>query len=133
PALLHRLPLLGGNERERTVSASSGRAIIVNGAFNGGGGQQDLVRTETHMNLNESLAWTKGHHLIQAGFQLPDWSERGFFDRGNAGGTYSFSGLTNYELGRPYAFTQQLGNGDVSFLEKLLGTYVKDDWQARAG
>src|SRR3954453_3833735 len=75
----------------------------------------------------------KGHHLIQAGFQLPDWSERGFCDRSNAGGHYSFSGLTNYELGRPYAFTQQLGNGDMSFLEKQLGTYIKDDWQARAG
>jgi hypothetical protein len=133
PTLLNQFQMLVGHEREPTVSASAARAIVVNGAFTGGGAQADLVRTETHMNLNESLAWTKGHHLIQAGFQLPDWSERGFFDRTNAGGTYSFSGLTNYDLGRPYAFTQQLGNGDVSFLEKQLGTYIKDDWQARAG
>ena len=33
------------------------QAIVVNGAFTGGGGAQvDLVRTETHMNLSESLA-----------------------------------------------------------------------------
>ena len=133
PTLLNQFQMLVGHEREPTVSASSARAIIVNGAFNGGGGQQDLVRTETHMNLNESLVWTRGHHLIQAGFQLPDWSERGFYDRSNFGGTFVFSGLDTYAAGKPYAFTQQQGNGDLSLLEKQLGTYVKDDWQAGAG
>jgi hypothetical protein len=133
PTLLNQFQMLVGHEREPTVSASSARAIVVNGAFTGGGGQADLVRTETHMNLNESLAWTKGHHLIQAGFQLPDWSRRGFYDRSNFGGTFSFSGLDTYAAGRPYAFTQQQGNGDLAFLEKQVGTYIKDDWQARAG
>ena len=36
------------------------RSIVVNGAFTGGGAQADLLRTETHINLNESLAWTQG-------------------------------------------------------------------------
>jgi hypothetical protein len=133
PTLLNLFQVLVGHEREPTVSAFAARAIVVNGAFTGGGAQADLLRTETHMNLNESLAWTRGHHLIQAGFQLPDWSERGFFDRTNFGGTFSFSGLDAYAAGRPYAFTQQQGNGDLAFLEKLLGTYIKDDWQAMPG
>jgi hypothetical protein len=133
PTLLNQFQILAGHEREPTVSASSARAIIVNGAFTGGGGQADLVRTETHMTLNESLAWTKGHHLIQAGFQLPDWSRRGFYDRTNFGGTFFFSGLDTYAAGIPYAFTQQQGNGDLALLEKQLGTYIKDDWQAAAG
>jgi hypothetical protein len=133
PTLLNQFQMLVGHEREPTLSASSARGIVVNGAFTGGGGQNDLVRTETHMNLNESLAWTKGHHLIQAGFQLPDWSRRGFYDRSNFGGTFFFSGLDAYAAGKPYAFTQQQGNGDLALLEKQLGTYIKDDWQARAG
>ena len=133
PTLLNRFQMLFGHEREPTVSASATRGIVVNGAFTGGGGQADLVRTETHINLNESLAWTKGRHLIQAGFQLPDWSRRGFEDRSNFGGTFFFSGLNTYAAGGPYAFTQQQGNGDLSLLEKQLGTYVKDDWQARPG
>ncbi|MCU1383246.1 MAG: hypothetical protein JWL71_1943 [Acidobacteria bacterium] len=133
PTLLNQFQMLAGHEREPTVSLSPARAIIVNGAFTGGGGQGDLVRTETHMNLNESLAWTKGHHLIQAGFQLPDWSQRGFFDRSNFGGTFSFASLDAYAAGKPYAFTQQQGNGDVALLEKQVGTYIKDDWQAGAG
>jgi hypothetical protein len=133
PTLLNQFQMLVGHEREPTLSASSERGIVVNGAFTGGGGQADLVRTETHMNLNESLTWTKGHHLIQAGFQLPDWSRRGFYDRSNFGGTFYFSGLDAYAGGKPYAFTQQQGNGDLALLEKQLGTYIKDDWQARSG
>ena len=125
--------MLVGHEREPTTSASPARGIVVAGAFTGGGGQGDLVRTETHMNLNESLAWTKGHHLVQAGFQLPDWSRRGFYDRTNFGGTFYFSGLDTYASGKPYAFIQQQGNGDLALLEKQLGTYIKDDWQARPG
>ena len=34
---------------------------------------------------------------------------------------------------RPYAFTQQQGNGDLALLEKQVGTYIKDDWQVRPG
>src|SRR5476651_1075672 len=86
PTLLNQFQVLVGHEREPTVSASAAPGIVVNGAFTGGGGQGDLVRTETHMNLNESLGWTTGHHLVQAGFQLPDWSRRGFYDRRTSAG-----------------------------------------------
>ena len=74
-----------------------------------------------------------GRHLVQAGFQLPDWSRRGFYDRTNFGGTFYFSGLDAYASGMPYAFTQQQGNGDLALLEKQVGTYIKDDWQVRSG
>ena len=133
PTLLNQFQMLFGHEREPTISALPTPSIVVNGAFTGGGAQADLLRTETHINLNESLAWTKGHHLVQAGFQLPDWSERGFFDRTNFGGTFFFSGLNSYAAGLPYAFTQQQGNGDLSFLEKQVGAYLKDDWQVQPG
>jgi hypothetical protein len=133
PTLLNQFQMLFGHEREPTLSALPTPSIVVNGAFTGGGAQADLLRTETHINLNESLAWTKGHHLVQAGFQLPDWSERGFFDRTNFGGTFFFSGLNSYGAGLPYAFTQQQGNGDLSFLEKQVGAYLKDDWQVLPG
>jgi hypothetical protein len=129
PTLLNQFQVLVGHEREPTTSATPDPGLVVAGAFTGGGGQGDLLRTETHMNLNESLAWTHGHHLVQAGFQLPDWSRRGFYDRTNFGGTFYFSGLNTYSAGQPYSFTQQGGNGDVAFLEKQVGAYIKDDWQ----
>ena len=85
------------------------------------------------MQLTESLTWIARHQTVQAGFQLPDWSRRGFYDRTNFGGTFYFSNLDAYAAGRPYAFTQQQGNGDLALLEKQVGAYIKDDWQVRPG
>jgi len=133
PTLVNQFQMLFGHEREPTTSLTPDRAIIVAGAFTGGGAQVDLVRTETHINLNESLSWTHGKHLVQAGFQLPDWSRRGFYDKTNFGGSYYFANLAAYETGQPYAFTQQQGNGDLALLEKQVGAYVKDDWRIRPG
>jgi outer membrane receptor protein involved in Fe transport len=112
---------------------SPARALLVAGAFTGGGAQADLLRTETHIQMSSSLAWTRGTHLIQTGFQLPDWSRRGFFDQTNRGGTFYFAGLNLLAVGQPYSFVQQQGNGDVAFLEKQVGAYVKDDWQVKPG
>jgi hypothetical protein len=133
PALFNQFQVLVGHEREPTMSVSAARGIVVAGALTEGGAQGDLLRTETHMQLNESLGWTRGRHLVRAGFQLPDWSRRGFFDHTNFGGTFYFSGLDTFSTGQPYAFIQQHGNGDVVFLEKQVGAYVKDDWQIGPG
>jgi hypothetical protein len=70
---------------------------------------------------------------VQLGVQVPDWSWRGFDDQRNAGGTFYFANLHAYAAGQPYAFTQQQGNGRLTWLEKVLGVYVKDDWQPRPG
>jgi carboxypeptidase family protein/TonB-dependent receptor-like protein len=129
PTLVSQFQVLFGHEREPTLSVSPNQAVVVAGAFTGGGAQGDLIRTETHMQLNASLGWTKGRHLVQAGFQLPDWSERGFDDRTNVAGTFYFANLPLYQAGRPYSFVQQQGNGVLSFLEKQVGAYVKDDFQ----
>jgi hypothetical protein len=133
PTLVNQFQMLLGHEREPTTSRTPDRGIVVAGAFAGGGGQSDLVRTETHINMNENLTWIHGAHLVQTGFQLPDWSRRGFNDRTNFGGTFFFAGLDAYAGGKPYSFTQQRGNGDVALLEKQVGAYLKDDWQVRPG
>jgi carboxypeptidase family protein len=133
PTLFGQVQVLAGHEREPSVSLSPSRAIVVAGAFTAGGGQGDQVRTETHTQMTASLTWTKGRHLLQSGFQLPDWSRRGFYDRTNFGGTFYFADLGSYAAGRPYSFVQQQGKGDVVVLEKQVGTYVKDDWQAGGG
>ena len=133
PTLVNQFQMLFGHEREPTTSLTADRGIVVAGAFTGGGGQADLVRTETHINLHESVSWIHGQHQIQAGFQLPDWSRRGFYDRTNFGGTFFFASLDDYVSGRPFAFTQQQGDGDLALLEKQVGMYVKDEWQVRPG
>ena len=133
PTLLNQFQMLVGHEREPTTARRRARASSSPARSPAAAGRAICVRTETHMQLNESLAWTHGQHLVQAGFQLPDWSRRGFYDRTNFGGTFYFCGLDTYAAGQPYSFIQQQGNGDLAFLEKQVGTYVKDDWQVRPG
>jgi carboxypeptidase family protein/TonB-dependent receptor-like protein len=133
PALVNQFQFLVGQEREPTTSVSPDRGIVVDGAFTGGGAQSDLLRTERHFQLTDSLTLTKGRHLAQAGFQVPDWSWRGFDDHTNAGGTFYFSDLGAYSAGRPYSFIEQQGNGHLVLLEKVLGLYLKDDWQMQPG
>jgi hypothetical protein len=131
PGLINQFQFLTGQEREPTTSATQGIGIVVPGAFIGGSAQGDNLRTERHFQVAESLTLTAGHHLVAAGFQVPDWSRRGYDDNSNRLGTFSFADLAAYEAGRPYAFTQQQGNGHIVLLEKVLGLYLKDDWQAR--
>jgi hypothetical protein len=133
PTLFFQFQVLVGHEREPTVSVSSAPGIIVAGAFTGGGAQADLLRTETHTQLATSVVWTRPTHVVQAGFQLPDWSRRGFYDHTNTGGTFYFANLLTYAAGTPYSYVHQQGNGDLAFLEKQVGAYIKDDWQARSG
>ncbi len=129
PTVVNQFQILVGHELEPRTSVSSAPGVVVNGAFTGGGAQVNLRRTELHVQLAENLAITKESHLLQLGFQVPDWSRRGFYDRSGFGGTYYFSDLGAYAAGRPYAFIQQQGNGDVVWLEKVLGLYANDDWQ----
>src|SRR5207237_9501993 len=82
PSLLNQFQVLFGHEREPTLSASAARGIVVAGAFTSGR-QGDVVPTEVHTQMTESLVWIAGRHQVQAGLQLPDWSRRGFFDRTN--------------------------------------------------
>ncbi|MEO8481981.1 MAG: TonB-dependent receptor [Acidobacteriota bacterium] len=131
PNLFLQVQTLVGHEKETTVNASEARGIVVAGAFSGGGAQRDLVRTETHMQVTQSLTWSHRGHTLQAGFQLPDWSRRGFDDRTDVGGTFYFDGLDSYAANRPYAFSYQQGNGQLALLEKQVATYLKDDWQMR--
>jgi hypothetical protein len=109
PSLFLQVQVRVGHERETTLGASDAQRIVVAGAFTGGGAQRDLVRTELHAQINQSLTWAHGHHTVQAGFQLPDWSQRGFDDRTDFGGTFYFDGLASYQAGQPYAFSQQQG------------------------
>jgi Carboxypeptidase regulatory-like domain len=131
PTLVNQFQILVGHEIEPTTSVSPLPGIVVNGAFTGGGAQVDQRRTELHFQLSENLAATRGNHLLQIGFQVPDWSRRGFDDHSGFGGTYYFSDLAAYAAGTPYSYVQQTGNGRVVWLEKVLGAYVNDDWQIR--
>ena len=69
--------MLFGHEREPTTSLTAARAIVVAGAFTGGGARRISSDRDAYQHEREP-AWSHGSHFVQAEFQLPDWSRRGF-------------------------------------------------------
>jgi hypothetical protein len=131
PKLVSNFRLLIGYERQTNFSVTRAPRIVVPDSFTGGGAQADYLRTEYHAQLTEMLSYSSGKHLIKGGLNIPDLSRRGFDNNLNSLGTFYFSNISDYLLGRPYSFTQQQGNGHVVFLEKLLGVFVQDEYHAR--
>lgn len=130
--LLHDFKFMFGVENEPRASVRSDPRIVVLDAFVGGGAQNDSLRTEHHFTMVDSLTWSPGRQVLKAGINIPDWSWRGYDDRTNIAGTFSFSSLADYAAGRPYQFTQQVGNGHVAFLEKVIGLFVQDELRLRS-
>ena len=131
PRLLHEFKLMVGFEHQPSVSLTALPRIVVNDAFVGGGAQGDSLRTEKHFTLVDAFTWSPANHVIKAGVNIPDWSWRGYVDDTNRRGTFYFSSLQDYALGRPYSFTQQRGDGRVAFLEKVVGLFMQDEIRPR--
>ena len=123
---LNELRVLAGREGGSTVSLHPGRRLVVLDAFTSGGAQADQATTEDHVQLAEALTYVHGRHLVKAGVQIPDFSRRGFDDRSNRDGTFTFSSLQDYALGQPLSFTQQQGDGTLRFLQKVFGAFIED-------
>ena len=131
PKLLNQFRILFGRQHTPTTSVSRDPSIVVAGSFVGGGAQADRLQTENHINLNEIVSWTHGKHDIRAGINVPDISRRGLVDFTNTSGTYTFSTLRDYQLGRPFSLVRQQGDGRVIFLETVVGGFFQDDYRIR--
>ena len=131
PNWLSQFQLMIGWEHHSTVSVSDAPKIIVQDAFTGGGAQQNVLNTEKHFQLSETLSWSRGKHFVKFGLQLPDFSYRGIFNESNFGGTYLFKTLTDYQNQTPSTFKEQAGSGHVTYWQKELGGFVQDDYRIR--
>jgi hypothetical protein len=109
-----------------TTSLRSDPRIVVLDAFTGGGAQADQETSEYHFNLTHNLTYVRGRHLLKGGLAIPDFSRRGFDDRTNALGTFTFSSLDDYAARRPLSFVQQRGDGHLVFLQKVFGAFFQD-------
>jgi hypothetical protein len=127
PRLLNEARMLFGVEREPRRSLTGAPRVVVLDAFTGGGAQNDSLRTETHFTLVEALTYSPERHVVKVGVNIPDWSWRGYDDRTNIAGTFYFSNLTDYQNARPYSFVQQVGNGHVTYLERVVGFFAQDE------
>jgi Carboxypeptidase regulatory-like domain len=132
PTLFHEVQFLYGDEYEPRTSINLQPRIVVQDSFIGGGAQNDQLRTEHHFTLVDALTWSAGKQTMKFGINIPDWSWRGNTDATNVGGTFYFSSLTTYQLGVPYSYIAQRGDGRTLFLEKVVGLFVRDEIRAGA-
>jgi len=124
--LLSEFRILAGREISSTASLNPALRIVVLDAFTAGGAQADQSTSEYHIQSTEKLTYIRGKQLFTGGFEIPDFSRRGYDDQTNAAGTYTFATLADYEAGRPQSFVQQRGNGNLVFLQKVFGAFVQD-------
>jgi hypothetical protein len=129
--LVNQFQILVGREHEGMHSVSSMPAVVVQGAFTGGGAQVNILRTENHFQANEIASYSTGKHSLKFGVNVPDWSRRGVNDYNNFGGTFYFANLQDYAAQRPYAFQVQQGLGHAVYVQKELGWFVQDEVKIR--
>jgi len=133
PRLLNELYFRGGRHDAHLRSRNPGlRRIVVLDAFTGGGAQADRRDTENHVQINDTLSFTAGRHLVKAGINVPDFSRRGSNDRANFDGVFSFSSLEDFAGGRPFAFQIQQGESHLAFWQKEIGVFFQDDVRLRS-
>jgi hypothetical protein len=109
PNALNQFSILFERNIDRDVSGQQTPAIIVQGAFTGGGAQNDNLQTENNPNLSDIFAWTHKIHQIKFGVQLPNLGRRVIEDFANRQGTYTFASLAALQANTPLSFTLQQG------------------------
>jgi hypothetical protein len=126
PTKLNQFNILFERNIDRTTSATNAPAIVVAGAFRGGGAQHDTLQTENNPNISDIVSWTTHKiHQLKFGVQLPNLGRRVLEDYTNRQGTYTFgtipgctptgssdthcSPLAAYAAGTPTSFSIQQG------------------------
>lgn len=131
PHLINQLRFLVGKNESRIDSITNQPGIVVSGAFTGGGAQADFKRTENHADGADIVTYTRNKQEIKFGIDMPDISRRGFVDKTNALGTYTFSSLANYAAGTPSLYVTQRGQPHVAFWETIFGGIFEDTIRLR--
>jgi hypothetical protein len=114
---------------ETTQSASSTAPTIrVLDAFTAGGAGVAGVREGRQFTVAQNFDFTIRKHSLRAGVVL----DGGWWDsttQSNANGTFTFSSLDDFLLGRPRTYSRRVGDPDVRYSQYEAGWYVQDDFR----
>lgn len=114
PNKFNAFSILFERNADRVVSDRQSPAIVVQGAFSGGGAQADEFDTENNPNISDTVSWSLGGtahptHQLKFGIQLPNLGRRVYEDFTNRQGTYTFASLAAYQANSPLSFSLQQG------------------------
>jgi hypothetical protein len=111
-----------------TTAASTAPTIRVLDAFTSGGAGQGGVRIGRQFTLAQNFDFTIKKHAFRSGVQV----DGGWWDsttQSNANGTFTFSSLDDFVLGRARTFSRRLGDPDVDYSQYEAGWYIQDDFR----
>jgi Carboxypeptidase regulatory-like domain len=130
PVLPAILLISGGGDSEEGGALQLGNAGFAGGRTN-----------EAVWQVSDRLTYIRGKHTLKVGLEfnhthVADLAFGGFDpdaarQNGTFRGTYNFTSLTNFALGRYDTFFQSSGNPKFSFNVPSLGFYVADTYQIR--
>src|SRR5438445_1642770 len=134
PKLINEFSVRATTSESLTASVLQGQPrIVVLDAFVGGSGQTNYNELHNYLQLNETLSWSHGKHLIKAGANLPEIGRYSLNDRSNFDGTFQFSSLQDYTQGKPFSFVQQQGTSQLVYWQKEMGLFAQDEMRIRPG
>jgi hypothetical protein len=131
PNKFNQFSILFERNIDRAVSDQQIPAIVVQGAFTGGGAQGDNLQTENNPNISDMVSWTTHKvHQLKFGVQLPNLGRRVLEDNTNRQGAYVFASLAGYESATPIKFALQQGQSRFLTHFDQPGAFFQDQIQA---
>ena len=130
PNKFNQFNILFERNIDRQVSDQQIPAIVVQGAFTGGGAQGDNLQTENNPNISDMVSWTTHKvHQLKFGVQLPNLGRRVLEDGTNRQGAYVFASLAAYEAGTPMKYALQQGQSRFLTHFDQPGAFFQDQIQ----
>jgi hypothetical protein len=132
---------------DSSVSLSGAPAVLVQGAFNGGGNLIGQIHDgQNHYELQDYFSRQRGNHLLRLGGRFRETQDNSTASSGY-NGVYIFSSIAAYQVttqglasgltpdqirangGGASQFTYALGNPRVNVKVADLGLYAEDEWK----
>jgi len=127
-ALVHEVRFQYDRQVNSQTPRTAGMTINVIDAFNGGGGQNRNSSNNWGTEFGNLLMFSTAKWTTKTGLQISQ--NRNHTEQyNNFTGTYTFSSLADYQLGKPLQFTQSTGNPLLDAKQLEFGTFWQNDWK----
>jgi hypothetical protein len=114
------------------TAASISPAVIVSGAFTGGGNLGGVLRDNQNIfALRDISTGTAGNHTLRFGIALRGYLDSNYSTAGS-NGVYTFSSLADYQAGTPSQYAATIINNPIANVFMAEGSaFFQDDWRIR--
>lgn len=117
-------------QRSAEIPKTNGAAIIVLDAFNDGGAGNGRRDDNSSFWLADNFLFGVKKHAVKIG-GLIEFARIRRISETNLNGTYIFSSLEDYNMGKPALFTKQSGTRQISINQKKIGLFIQDDFRIK--